>query len=87
MAGNGYIPYPITPPATVQYERTDMTAQSMGRESAKIYLFPVSARVARSRFEQEIARLADRDARYSPPIQSENGWYHDDAMSAERKPT
>ena len=71
----------------MQHERPDMTIQSIGRESAKIYLFPVSPRLARSRFEQEVARLAKDDIKTSRPILAESGWYHDDAMSADRKLT
>lgn len=64
-----------------------MTIQSIGRESAKIYLFPVSPRLARSRFEQEAARLAANDAKTSRPIMAESGWYHDEAMSSDGKLT
>lgn len=64
-----------------------MTIQSIGRESAKIYLFPVSPRMARSKFEQEVARLAVDDAKTSRPIMAESGWYHDEALSGDRKLT
>ncbi|MGB3500125.1 MAG: DUF2735 domain-containing protein [Mesorhizobium sp.] len=64
-----------------------MNSSDIQPVSAKIYLFPVSPRFAKTRFEREVAEIMRDDKALASKIDISESWYHDEAVTAERKLT
>lgn len=62
-------------------------ANSTHFESAKIYQFPLTTRTGRAKQNMDAAIIiTDRRFSRSVDVVYDGGWYHDDAIKADRTP-